>query len=115
MPTLSTRRPLDRSLLVEHAGRLVALPARLRPGPDGEVRDLLLCLHGLGCAKESFDSAFAADPLAGLAICTFDFPGHGAAADPLPTYSIQAYADLTAAVVRSLAPDRLYQIGRAHV
>lgn len=84
----------------------ISISITLRPGGD----DLLLCLHGLGCAKESFDSAYEVNALAGLTICAFDFPGHGASgrfADPAH-YSIQTYADLTVALVRQLNPRRLF-------
>lgn len=91
---------------VEYSGGPVEISVTLRPGGD----DLLLCLHGLGCAKESFDSVYDVTALAGLTICAFDFPGHGASgrlADP-GRYSIQTYADLTVDLVRQLAPDRLF-------
>lgn len=105
MPLLTTDRPVDRLLEVEYAGGKVEIAARIRPGGG----DLLLCLHGLGCAKESFDSAYERDDLAGFTICAFDFPGHGGSG-PLPdaAYSIQAYADLTVQLVRQLAPNRLF-------
>jgi pimeloyl-ACP methyl ester carboxylesterase len=107
---LSTYGPRqDLSLLVEHAEGIVELAARIRPGG----RDLLLCLHGLGCAKESFDSAFQAEPLSGLSICAFDFPGHGATTSPLPGYTLEAYAELTARVVELLSPERLFLVGHS--
>lgn len=110
MPSPSTRR---QPLLVEHAGRIVALAARVRPGRGSRRGDLLLLLHGLGCAKESFDSAFTAEPLADLPICAFDFPGHGGSAAALPEHTIEAYADLTVRVVRELAPRRLFLVAHS--
>jgi pimeloyl-ACP methyl ester carboxylesterase len=91
---------------VGYSGGSVEISLTLRPGGD----DLLLCLHGLGCAKESFASAYAVPELAGLTIGAFDFPGHGASgrlADPAD-YAIPAYADLTGALVRQLNPRRLF-------
>jgi pimeloyl-ACP methyl ester carboxylesterase len=99
----------DRSLLVEHAAGIVPVAAKIRPGGG----DLLLCLHGLGCAKESFDSAFRSESLAGLTICAFDFPGHGGSVTPLPKYTLSAYAEVTAGVVDLLAPDRLFLVGHS--
>lgn len=93
-------------LAVEYAGGVVEISMTLRPGGD----DLLLCLHGLGCGKESFDAAGHQEALAGFTICAFDFPGHGdsgrlpAAAD----YSIQTYADLTVQVIDHLSPHRVF-------
>lgn len=95
-------------LRVRSGRRRVEVAARLRPGSGG---DLLLCLHGLGCAKESFDSAFLSPALAHLTICTFDFPGHGGSGRlPAAGYSIEAYADVTAAVIAQLAPERLFLV-----
>jgi pimeloyl-ACP methyl ester carboxylesterase len=91
---------------VVYSGGSAEISLTLRPGGD----DLLLCLHGLGCAKESFESAYQVDRLAGLTICAFDFPGHGASgrlSDP-GRYSIQTYADVTAGLVRQLRPRRLF-------
>lgn len=105
MPLLTIERPVDQLLRVESAGGPVEIAARIRPGGG----DLLLCLHGLGCAKESFDSAYDRDDLAGFTICAFDFPGHGGSGRlPDADYSIQAYADLTVGLVRQLAPDRVF-------
>ncbi|HEY8474375.1 MAG TPA: alpha/beta hydrolase [Natronosporangium sp.] len=91
---------------IEYPGGSVEIAINIRPGSDA----LLLCLHGFGCAKESFDSAYGVDQLADLTIAAFDFPGHGGSgrfADP-SHYSIQTYADLTIELVRQLAPRRLY-------
>lgn len=105
MPLLTTERATDQLLTIEYAGGPVEIAATIRPGGG----DLLLCLHGLGCAKESFDTAYDRDDLPDFTICAFDFPGHGGSG-PLPDagYSIQAYADLTVGLVRQLAPDRVF-------
>lgn len=99
--------PLDELLPIRWSGRRVLLSVRFRPGGD----DLLVCLHGFGCAKECFDAAFAAAPLAGLSIVGVDFPGHGSSG-PLPptTDPIQTYADLTANLVRRLARGRVFLV-----
>jgi pimeloyl-ACP methyl ester carboxylesterase len=106
--TVLTTRTAKRTELREvvYAGGTVEISITLRPGGG----DLLLCLHGLGCAKESFDVANEEDRLAGFTICAFDFPGHGASgrlADP-SLYSIQTYADITVSLVRQLEPGRLF-------
>lgn len=93
-------------LTLEYTGKVAEISVTLRPGGD----DLLLCLHGLGCAKESFDAAYRLDPLTDLTICAFDFPGHGDSGR-LPDaadYSIQSYADLTVEIIRQLAPRRIF-------
>lgn len=109
----SLARPERRSLLVECPGGTATLAARVRPGHRSRRGDLLLCLHGLGCAKESFESAFTAAPLADLPICAFDFPGHGGSAAARTEHTIEAYADLTVRVVRALAPRRLFLVAHS--
>jgi pimeloyl-ACP methyl ester carboxylesterase len=89
---------------IEYPGGVAEISIALRPGGG----DLLLCLHGLGCSAESFESGM--DRLADFRIAAFDFPGHGASgrlAEPAG-YSIQTYADITVSLVRQLAPDRLF-------
>lgn len=121
MPTLVTGTRRDTALSVAYAGGVVEIATTLRPGSGG---DLLLCLHGLGCAKESFDSAFADpaladpaldhDPLPTLAICAFDFPGHGGSGRlPADAYTIETYAEITAGVIRQLAPERLFLLAHS--
>lgn len=98
---------LDELLPVRCAGQRVQISAKFRPGGD----DLLVCLHGFGCAKECFDSAYASGRLAGYSVATFDFPGHGSSG-PLPATvdPIQAYAELTAGLVRRLATGRVFLV-----
>jgi pimeloyl-ACP methyl ester carboxylesterase len=65
---------------------------------DGD--HLVVFLHGFGCAKESFDQAFSTTELSGLSLCAFDFPGHGMSARSAAAgYTLQAYADVTNAVI----------------
>jgi pimeloyl-ACP methyl ester carboxylesterase len=58
---------------IKYDGKLIRLSVKLRLVSD----DLVVLLHGFGCAKECFDEAFVAEGLQDLSICTFDFPGHG--------------------------------------
>jgi pimeloyl-ACP methyl ester carboxylesterase len=108
VPLVDTYR--DVLLRVGYAGRPVEVSARVRTGGD----DLLLCVHGFGCAKESFDSAFEVDRLGDLTICAFDLPGHGASG-PLPEAAdaVQAYADIAVGVIRQFSPRRTYLVGHS--
>jgi pimeloyl-ACP methyl ester carboxylesterase len=71
--------------------------------------DLIVFLHGFGCAKECFSSAFRQESLRKYSICTFDFPGHGdSALAGRSAYSMQAYAEMTNQLIDWLSPERVY-------
>jgi pimeloyl-ACP methyl ester carboxylesterase len=93
-----------------HGGREIEISGRLRTGGD----DLLLFLHGIGCGKAMFDTAFDAPELAGFSLCAFDFPGHGNS-PPLPStrHSVEAYADITWQVLAELSPRRVFLMGHS--
>ena len=112
VPTLlAPTRPRERSLEVRFTGQATDVAVRWRPGNDG---DLLLCLHGFGCAKESFDSGFEVDCLADVGICTVDLPGHGASGWlPEVPDVIEAYAQVVEMLVRELSPQRLFLLGHS--
>jgi pimeloyl-ACP methyl ester carboxylesterase len=106
VPVVTANATRTERVAIAYPNGVTEISVTLRPGGD----DLLLCLHGLGCAKESFEAAFHDSELAGLTVCAFDFPGHGASgrlADPAD-YSIQTYADLTAGLIQHLAPRRIF-------
>lgn len=85
---------------LQYGGFDLNIALKLREQGD----DLLVLLHGLGCAKESFDGAFSAPELAGYAVCALDFPGHGGSTRHLPRgfYSLEACADIAGEVVRQV-------------
>jgi pimeloyl-ACP methyl ester carboxylesterase len=87
------------SIEVKYQGRRVRLSTRIRlSGPD-----LVIFLHGLGCAKDSFDAAFDVPSLGNHSLCSFDFPGHGGSARMEPDlYTLDSFAEITALLVRSL-------------
>jgi pimeloyl-ACP methyl ester carboxylesterase len=66
-----------------------------------EGDELLILLHGLGCAKESFDGAFTSPHLTGYAICVFDFPGHGRSART-QNHTLETYAEITSTLIKTL-------------
>lgn len=101
MPQWNASRDLEFNL--EVGSSAVQVSAKVRQGGDR----LLLCLHGLGCTKESFDTAFDAIELSDFTICTFDFPGHGDSQSlPPGAYTIDAYADAALGVVGHLGTTR---------
>nr|WP_042195075.1 alpha/beta hydrolase [Kibdelosporangium sp. MJ126-NF4]CEL21633.1 probable hydrolase [Kibdelosporangium sp. MJ126-NF4]CTQ92414.1 probable hydrolase [Kibdelosporangium sp. MJ126-NF4] len=89
---------------------------------DGDVRlstrlresgaDLIVFLHGIGCAKESFADAFDVPALAGYSLCAFDLPGHGESSR-MSDYSLPSYADVTVQAVNALAAKRVFVVGHS--
>lgn len=100
--------PVREQLTVRCGGESVRISVTSRRSGPGD--DLVLMVHGFGCGKESFESAFRSDELAraGLSLVSVDLPGHGDS-DRLPTTSdaIEAYAEVVLDLVRQLAPGRL--------
>jgi len=86
----------------------MTLAAISRDGRD----DVVLFLHGLGCAKENFEGLWRAPALARAALLAPDLPGHGASRDAPPsTWSMEGMA---VAVQELLRARRLEDL-RLHV
>jgi pimeloyl-ACP methyl ester carboxylesterase len=86
----------------------MTLAALSRPGR----RDLVLFLHGLGCAKEIFAPLWRAPALDGMALLAPDLPGHGASQGlPLDSASMEGMAE----AVRDLLRRRAGAGERLHV
>jgi Alpha/beta hydrolase family len=95
-------------------GRRVRVSTRIRFAGD----DLIVFLHGLGCAKESFDAAFDAPTLVNFSICSFDFPGYGGSSRyERSLYSLPEFADIINLVVerlvKDLSPRRVFLVGHS--
>jgi pimeloyl-ACP methyl ester carboxylesterase len=92
---------------IEYDGKLIRLSVKSRMVSD----DLVVLLHGFGCAKECFDDAFVAEGLQDLSICTFDFPGHGdSERSNASVYSLQSYADITNILLEKLSPKKVSMV-----
>lgn len=103
MPTRST-------LEIEYNGSAVELAVSLQ----GTADDLVLFLHGFGCAKESFAGAFHQESLADFSLCAFDFPGHGKSSRGSAfAYTLQEYADITNILLNLLSPERVFLVGHS--
>ena len=75
---------------------------------------LILFVHGLGCAKESFAAAFERPEIAGYALLAPDFPGCGDS--PLPpgaTPDMESYARVLRDLVADYAPARLHIVAHS--
>ncbi len=72
-------------------GRDMGLSAKINHGRD----DMLLFIHGLGCAKESFDDLWGFPEFMKYSIITFDLPGFGDSSKPEDfSYDMQDLADV---------------------
>lgn len=92
----------NRNLSVGLGVRPIQISVDLRPSGS----DLLVLLHGLGCAKESFSAAFECRALRRFSICAFDFPGHGRSevrADQ--DHSLPSYAKITRLLIERIRTD----------
>jgi pimeloyl-ACP methyl ester carboxylesterase len=73
-------------------------------------KDLLVLMHGLGCAKESFDGAFAAESLARYSLLTFDLPEHGDSGSTGPHPDIDSAAEVVSHLLRDLPHRRVHLV-----
>lgn len=94
-------------------------PIRIAVNMRHSGNDLVLFLHGLGCAKESFAGAFDCQALRGFSLCAFDFPGHGhSESDHDQDHSLPAYATIARSLVEHLrslwgTSGRLFLVGHS--
>lgn len=69
---------------------------------------LITFLHGLGCARTCFDSAFAAPELTGYSLLSFDWLGHGDSDKPNDfSYSMADQAAVGMSVLKHFESDKL--------
>jgi pimeloyl-ACP methyl ester carboxylesterase len=97
----------SRRFSISYRGQEISIAARTRSiGPD-----LVLFLHGLGCAKEAFDFAFDQEPFEGYSMCAIDFPCHGDS-DQLPAdqVSLDAFAEITRDIVKIIPHRRVFLV-----
>lgn len=74
----------------------------------------LVFLHGLGCAKESFDDVFKTKLAKQFSILTFDFVGFGASDKPEGfDYTLEDQAQLTLSLIAQFNPDQVTLIGHS--
>jgi len=94
---------------VRVAGQDLSIASSFREaGPD-----LLLMLHGLGCAKESYRDAFASPALADYSLCAIDFPGHGASDTLGARSTVDDFADVVVEVARRFPGYRLHLVSHS--
>jgi pimeloyl-ACP methyl ester carboxylesterase len=70
--------------------------------------DWIVFLHGIGCAKESFDAVFDDELAEKYSILTFDFVGFGESDKPDDfSYSLEDHAAIAKLVIEHFAPTSL--------
>lgn len=95
---------------VQYRGRSFVIATKYREGFDL----WLVFLHGLGCAKESFEDAFTAKQLDGYSLLAFDFVGFGASDKPDDfTYTLEDHVEIAKLVIGQLNPSGIVLIGHS--
>ena len=82
---------------------------------DGN-EDLVLFLHGLGCAKEKFAPLWDADELAAVSLLAPDLPGHGASQGlPPAAWSMEGMTAAVADLLRDRKAGAARAAARLHI
>lgn len=102
---------IEQSIQVDFDDRNLTIAANIRDSGD----ELILFLHGFGCTKESFDSAFAPGTFdRRFALCAFDFPGHGGSgALPSEEDLLSAYAEVSRRIIERFSKKRVHFVGHS--
>lgn len=88
-------------ITVEHDSQSFKLSIKKRLNSE----HLVLFLHGIACAKESFDASFDTVSLNEYSICTLDFLGFGSSDKPEDfSYKLEDQAAVVKKLVDQLAP-----------
>lgn len=99
---------IEQSIQVDFDGTRLTIAALVRDPGD----ELILFLHGFGCTKESFASAFAPgtfDPR--FSLCAIDLPGHGESSPLSAGHDlISAYAAVSRSVIDHFAKQRVHLV-----
>lgn len=81
-------------------------------GPGGD-RATIVCLHGLGASRTSFDSVLAPLGAAGYRAVAWDMPGYGASPAVTGPATFEAMADAVIALLDALAVDTACLVGHS--
>lgn len=98
------------SIIHQNQPFIIATQSRIIPNAPAT----LVFIHGLGCAKESFDDAFTAPALSGFSILTFDLPGFGASDKPENfSYKLEEQVEIVLKIIERFAPKQVVLIGHS--
>ena len=100
----------EESIQIEYAGRRLLIATKHRRNGS----DWVVFLHGMACAKESFDEVFNDELADNYSLLTFDFLGFGGSDKPEDfAYSLEDHAKIAKLVIRHFAPDSVTVVGHS--
>lgn len=92
----------EKTIQVEHDGKKFSIATKCKPNGN----EWLVFLHGIGCAKESFDAVFEDKLAERYSILTFDFVGHGDSDKPEDfSYHLEDHAAIAKQVIGRFSPE----------
>lgn len=95
---------------IEYAGEKYSIATKYQRKSD----DWIVFLHGIGCAKESFDAVFDDELAEKYSILTFDFVGFGKSDKPDDFgYRLEEHAAIAKLVIEYFAPASLTVIAHS--
>ena len=96
--------------MIEFQGRELKISCSLRKGKQ----TVIFAIHGLGCAKESFEEMHRNRDLADFTTISVDLVGFGNSARPADfSYSMQDQAKVCLELIKDLGFDRVNVIGHS--
>lgn len=91
----------EESIQVEHGGKTFSVATKYKPNGN----EWLVFMHGIGCAKESFDAVFQDKLAERYSVLTFDFIGHGGSDKPADfSYRLEDHAAIANQLIKQFDP-----------
>ncbi|MGB4758551.1 MAG: alpha/beta hydrolase [Candidatus Saccharimonadales bacterium] len=91
----------EENLQIKYADKNLLIATKYKRNTN----DWIVFLHGLGCAKESFDGVFTDELAQEYSILTFDFVGFGKSDKPDNfSYRLEDHAEIARCVIEQVAP-----------
>ena len=101
-----------RSIIINYQNNRYHIAYKLRSSADS--KGTIVFLPGVGCIKECFDAAFAAESLKNYGILTADFLGFGESDKPDEfAYTLEDHAAITKLLIQALHLDHLIVVGHS--
>lgn len=97
-------------IIVPYKGGSLAIAANYRPAGS----DLIVCMHGLGCAKEDFDGIFNHPHFNSMSLLAFDWPGHGQSDRPHNfLYTMEEMGGIATTLINRIPHTRVFLVGHS--
>ncbi len=95
---------------IEYQGNPVTLSFCYRKADE----DLIVCIHGLGCTKDSFQGIWGVERLKKFSILALDLPGFGES-EPIKDHSVtlDAHAEVCKLLIETLDYSRIHILGHS--